>query len=161
MGREHCCLVNLVVRQCEVFAQFEVLHEPISSTNFARSLAIFWVGTSQDSWDPSEYHNWRLLYCDKRIIHQRQMDTADSTSQHHVAHNIYLKQFVIPFCGCQSFIFQHEQTCWSIFRCICKRETKASSLHRNDCEEVERPVCRYGLPRSTSNRLQSSRRLQA
>ena len=50
------------------------------------------------------------------------MDTTDTTGQHHDAQHIYKKQFVSPFCGCESFIFQHEQTCLRIFRCICKRK---------------------------------------
>ena len=53
---------------------------------------------SQDLWDLSEYHNWRWLPWYKRFIHQRQMDTADNTSQHHDAHHTYSKAI------CQSFL---------------------------------------------------------
>ena len=95
------------------------------------------------------------------IIHRRQMDTTDTSGQHHDAHHIYSKQFVSFFCSCESVIFQHEQTCRRIFRCICERETKASSLRSNNCEDIERQECRHGLSRSTSTRLQSWRRLQA
>ena len=63
----------------------------------------------------------------RRIIHKRQMDTADTTSQHNDAHHIYSMQFVSLFCGCESLIFQHEQTCQRIFRYIGLYEAKASS----------------------------------
>ena len=35
MAQNNCCLVNLVVHRTKVFAQFEVLHEPIIGANFA------------------------------------------------------------------------------------------------------------------------------
>ena len=60
------------------------------------------------------------------------------------AHHICSRQFVSLYCCCESCIFQHEQTCWRIFRCICKRKTMARALHRNGCEEIERQECRYG-----------------
>ena len=44
------------------------------------------------------------------------MDTTYTTGQHHDSHHIYLKQFISLFCSCESFIFQHEQTCRRIFR---------------------------------------------
>ena len=45
--------------------------------------------------------------------------------------------------------------CRRIFRCICNcKADKASSLHRNDCEVVERQECRHGRSRSTSTWLQ-------
>ena len=56
---------------------------------------------------------------------------------------------------------QHEQTCRRIFRCIGKRETKATSLHSDVCEENWRQECRHGLSHSTSTRSQSWRRLWA
>ena len=43
---------------------------------------------------------------------------------------------------------------WRLRRCICKPVHK----RRNDCEEIQRLDCRYGLSRSTSIRLQSSKR---
>ena len=58
---------------------------------------------------------------------------AGGTSRHHDAHRIYRKQFVSFFCGCESVIFQHEQTCQRIIRGIGK--------------------FRHVLSRSTSSRL--------
>ena len=55
--------------------------------------------------------------------------------EHHGSHHACSKQFASFFCSCESFIFRHEQTCWGIFRCIGKRETKPSSLRTNDCGE--------------------------
>ena len=43
------------------------------------------------------------------------MDTADTTSQHHDALHSHSEQFVSLLCGCESFVFQHEQTCRRIF----------------------------------------------
>ena len=44
--------------------------------------------------------------------------------------------------------FLHEQMCERIFRCICScKADKASSLHRHDCEVVERQECRHGRTR--------------
>ena len=79
---------------------------------------------------------------------------SDDTSPYYDAHHICSKQFVSLFSDCD-FFNQHEQTCRRIFRCICKRDTETSSLHRDDCEEIERQECRHGLSRSTSTRLQS------
>ena len=62
----------------------------------------------------TQHSNWH---------HRRQMDIAD--------HHIYSMQLVSLFCGCESFVFQHEQTCWRIFRCVGKREAKASSSRSN------------------------------
>ena len=45
------------------------------------------------------------------------------------------KQLVSFFCVCECFIFQHESTCWRIFRYIGQRDTKASSLGSKDCGE--------------------------
>ena len=51
--------------------------------------------------------------------------------------------------------FLHEQMCRRIFRCLCSCEAdKASSLHRDDYEVLERQECRHGRSRSTSTRLQ-------
>ena len=46
----------------------------------------------------------------KRILHRRQMNTTDTVGQQHDSPDIYSKQFDSFFCGCQSFIFLHEQT---------------------------------------------------
>ena len=73
---------------------------------------------------------------------------SPETDGHHDARHIYSKQFVSLICYCESFGFQHEQTCQRNFRCICKRETKACSLHRNNCGD-----CLHGPSRSTSTRL--------
>ena len=64
------------------------------------------------------------------------MDTTDIIGDYHDSHHIYSKQVVSFLCGCESFVFQHEHTCWIIFRCIGKRETKGSSLHCNDCKKI-------------------------
>ena len=95
----------------------------------ARSLAILWVR-------PNRVPHWRWQLQYKRIIHKEQMDTTGTTGHHHDAHHIYSKQIVGFFCGCESFIFQHEQTCRGIFRCIGKRETKPSSLRCNDGGDI-------------------------
>ena len=39
---------------------------------------------------------------------------------------------------------------------VIVKHTTASSLHRNDCEVVERQECRHGRSRSTSTRLQKA-----
>ena len=49
---------------------------------------------NHDLWDPSENHNWRWLLWNQRMPHQRQIDTTDTTDQHHDAHQICSKQLV-------------------------------------------------------------------
>ena len=69
--------------------------------------------------------------------------TAEHTSQHHEEHHIYSKQFVTLFCGCESCIFQHEQT----FRCFSKRQTETIVNDKNahmDHHAVFSPDCKVG-----------------
>ena len=53
-----------------------------------------------------------------------------------MTHTTFTQRNLQFFRGCESFIFQHEQTCWRIFCCIGKIEAKASSLHSKDCEII-------------------------
>ena len=78
----------------------------------------------------SEYHNCRWQLTNKRITHQRQIDTTVTIGEHHDSHHIFSKQFVSFFCCGEPCTFQHEYTCWRIFRHIGQREAKASSLLR-------------------------------
>ena len=65
---------------------------------------------------PSGNHNWRWLPQYKRSSHRRQMDTTDTTGQHHDSHHLYAKQLGTFFCSCESVIFQNKWTCLRIFR---------------------------------------------
>ena len=90
----------------------------------------------------AQHSNWQTS-TQKRIIHRRQMDATDTTGENHDSHHIYAMQLVSVFYGCDSFFYKHEQTCRRLCRCIGKRETKASSLHRTGCENTYRSVCQH------------------
>ena len=62
--------------------------------------------TSDDS-DQILQHNRAIgRHSHRRLIHRRQMDTPDTTGQ--LCDHIHSSEFVGFFCGCDSFIFQHE-----------------------------------------------------
>ena len=115
----------------------------ISKRIMARSLAIF----CEETFPRLRVPQLAVATLNQK---QRQMDTADTAGQNHDAHYICSKTFVSLSFDCEPFIFQHEQTCQRIFHCICKRKTKASSLHPNVYEETERQERRHGLSHGTS-----------
>ena len=106
-------------------------------------------------------HKWRWLPQHKKIIHRRQVDTTDTTGEHHDSHHLYSKQFVSFFCSCESFFVQHVQTCPRIFRCIGKRERKASSLLSNDSEKISDNGADMDYNAALPTGIPSWRRLQA
>ena len=62
------------------------------------SIWIRWFRSSTSA----QHSNWQTS-TQKRIIHRRQMDTTDTTGEHHDSHHIYAMQLVSFSCGCDSF----------------------------------------------------------
>ena len=72
------------------------VHQPQHSHGRMDHGVKYRINHSQDSWDPSEYHNWQGLLESKRIIHRRQVDTADTVGEPHLQKAIC--QFILQLC---------------------------------------------------------------
>ena len=115
-------------------------------------IQIKYVGTTQQLAD---------IYTKKGIIHRRQMDTTDTTGEHHDSHHIYSMQLVSSFYGCDSFLqaWAHVPETLSLHRQAWNKSQFIAQDWLREHLSISMPTC--GQSRSTSTRISSWRRLQA
>ena len=116
-----------------------------------------WLPSEDHNWRwlPSEDHNWRWIFSYKRIIHRRQMDTTDTTGEHHDSHHTCSKQFAVV----SPLFHRISKLARESFATSASAKQKASSLLSND--DNQRQECQHGLSRSTFTKIPSWRQHHA